>query len=146
MNKVALPRGFSLLEVILALTILGGAIAVLGELSRLGMRNAERARDLTQAQLLSESKLAEITSGLAPPEPEQGAPVEPIDEEEDEEPEWQYSVEVTSVGEDGLLEVRVTVTKDLPTEQRPVEFTLVRWMVESSGEGEGSMVIESGSL
>ncbi|MFH1269180.1 MAG: prepilin-type N-terminal cleavage/methylation domain-containing protein [Planctomycetota bacterium] len=144
--KVTSARGFSLLEVILALAILGGAIAVLGELSRLGMRSAEHARDLTQAQLLSESKLAEITSGLTPPEPEQGVPCEPIDEEEGDEPEWHYSVEVTSVGEEGLLEVRVTVTKDLPTEQKPVEFTLVRWMVESSGASEGSLVTESGSL
>jgi len=45
-------RGFSLLEVILSLAILGGAIAVLGEAARLALRNAEFTRDMARAQLL----------------------------------------------------------------------------------------------
>jgi general secretion pathway protein I len=61
--------GFSLLEVILALAILTGAVAVLGEIVRLGIRNAQVARDTTQAQLLCESKLAEITAGIIPSDP-----------------------------------------------------------------------------
>lgn len=124
------PSGFSLLEVILALAILCGAIATLGELSRLGMRSAERARDMTQAQLLCESKLAEITAGLTPAESEQDVPLETSDDET--ETEWLYSVEVTPLDDEGLMEVRVTVTKDLPPEKRPVEFPLVRWMVDES--------------
>lgn len=124
------PSGFSLLEVILALAILCGAIATLGELSRLGMRSAERARDMTQAQLLCESKLAEITAGLTPAESEQDVPLETTDDET--ETEWLYSVEVTPLDDEGLMEVRVTVTKDLPPEKRPVEFPLVRWMVDES--------------
>lgn len=124
------PSGFSLLEVILALAILCGAIATLGELSRLGMRSAERARDMTQAQLLCESKLAEITAGLTPAESEQDVPLETTDDET--ETEWLYSVEVTPLDDEGLMEVRVTVAKDLPPEKRPVEFPLVRWMVDES--------------
>ena len=50
---------------ILALTILAGAMAVLGEVSRLALRNADGARDLARAQLLAESKLAEIQAGIA---------------------------------------------------------------------------------
>jgi len=137
-------RGFSLLEVILALAILGGAIAVLGELSRLGMRNAQYARDVTQAQLLCESKLAEITAGLSPLESEQGTPFETADETAASD--WLYSVDVTPIDEDGLLEVRVTVTQDLPTEKRPVEFSLVRWMVDPEIESsEETATTESGS-
>ncbi len=63
------PPRFSLLEVVLALAILVGAIAVTGELVRLGTLSAASARDLTQAQLICESKLAEITSGITPPRP-----------------------------------------------------------------------------
>ena len=123
--------GFSLLEIILALAILCGAMTVLGELSRLGMRNAEYARDVTQAQLLCECKLAEITAGLTLPEPAQDVRFEPQDEETEAESEWLYSVEVNSVGEEGLVEVRVTVTKDMPAEKRPAQFSLVRWLVDS---------------
>ena len=67
--KPGLPRrGFTLLEVILALTILAGAMAVLGEISRLAMQNATGARDLARAQLLAESKLAEIQAGITSPD------------------------------------------------------------------------------
>lgn len=125
--------GFSLLEVILALAILCGAIAVLGELSRQGMDYADYARDATQAQMLCQSKLDEIVAGLSLPEPEQDVPCEPIDENETES-EWLYSVDVNPLDEEGLMEVRVTVTQDLPALKRPVEISLVRWMVDSSME------------
>jgi prepilin-type N-terminal cleavage/methylation domain-containing protein len=59
--------GLSLLEVILAIAILGGCIAVIGELVRLGARQAEEARELTTAQLLCESKLEEIAAGVSRP-------------------------------------------------------------------------------
>ena len=63
------PRAaMTLLEVILALAILAGSLAVLGELTRQGMHNAEAARAESEAQLLCESKLAEIAAGIAPPE------------------------------------------------------------------------------
>ena len=60
MRKGSCRGGFSLLEVILALAILIGILAVLSELVGLGVRNARVARAMTQAQLLCESKLAEI--------------------------------------------------------------------------------------
>ncbi len=118
-------RGFSLLEVILAIAILAGAIAVLGEVARLGMRNASRARDLAQAQLLCESKLAEILAGIEPAES-----VEGVSFETGLSPEWLYSIETAVVDPAGLLEVRVTVEQDLPPEKQPVRCALVRWMVD----------------
>lgn len=113
------PAGFSLLEVVLALTILAGAIAVLGELVRLGTVNAGSARDLTQAQLLCESKMAEVASGLLLPEVVQAVPCE-------YDPEWLYSIDIQPTEMPGLVSLRVTVTQDLLPNQRPAEFSLVR--------------------
>lgn len=127
------PRdGFTLLELILALAILCGAITALGELSRGGMRYAQRARDMTRAQLLCESKLAEIAAGLTPAEPQDSVPFETTEDEA--ESEWLYSVEVAPLDDEGLLQVRVVVAKDVPAQKRPVEFPLVRWMVDPSIE------------
>ncbi len=130
-------EGFSLLEVILALAILTGAVAVLGEAARHSMRNAQVARDLTRAQLLCEGKMAEISAGLASLDPVQGAvleltPQEQSQEESQEEPEWLYSLSVDQVDQEGLVAVRVTVTRNQPPEKRPVEFSLVRWMIDTS--------------
>ena len=134
--------GFSILEVILALAILAGAIAVLGEASRIGLENARIARDMTYAQLLCESKLAEITSALDPPTPEEEIPFGTV--EDPSEPDWYYWVEVTPIDTEGLLEIRVTVRKDLPAQQRPVELSLVGWMIDP--EVELMEELESGEL
>ena len=128
-HKPKVSAGFSLLEVVLALAILTGAIAVLGEVVRTGVRNAQIARDQTQAQLLCESKLAEITAGIIPAESVQGAMFEtnPVD---DGEIPWLYSIELGAIDQEGLVAVRVTVAQDLRPELRPVEFSLTRWMVD----------------
>jgi general secretion pathway protein I len=117
------PRGgFSLLEVILAIAILAGTIAILGELISLGVRNARAARDMTQAELLAESKMAEVAAGIMATEAVQGAPCE------SDPDNWLYSIAVDPTEVEGLMSVTVTVTQNLPPEQRPAEFSLVRWM------------------
>ncbi len=121
--------GFTLLEVILALTILAGAMAALGEVSRLALRNAAAARDLARAQLLAESKMAEILSGVSSPDAVENTPFPTADYALDEGgAAWVYSINSAETDEDGLLSVTVTVTRDMPAGQHPVKFTLVRWL------------------
>ncbi len=121
--------GLSLLEVMLALAILGGALAVIGELMRLGVRNAESARDLSTAQVFCEAKINEIAAGLLPPQPIGNSPIEEIASQGADAP-WLYSVEVQQIDQQGLISVRVTVTQDPSVELRPVNFSLVRWMID----------------
>lgn len=119
-------RGFSLLEVILALTILAGAMAVLGEVARQGMESARIARDLTYAQCICDSLMAELASGLIYPETVDQVPVDEICDPA--QMGWVYSMDVESTEIDGLLAVRITVSQALPPEKRPVECSLVRWI------------------
>ena len=120
--------GFSLLEVILALAILAGAAAVLGEIARNGLESTRIARDLTYAQLMCESKLAEITSGAVGPDPVSSTAVDIT--EGSSRGGWLYSVEVDETDVEGLLSLRVTVTQDMPEDKHPVHCTLVRWLVD----------------
>ena len=133
--------GFSLLEVILALAILTGAVTVLGGVARLGLRNAQIARDMTQAQLLCESKMAEITSGFTPATPVYRAEFDVLSSSGTtgritggSGDRWLYSIETENIDEDGLMAVYVTVTQGEEV-RRPVEFRLVRWMLGSAAEG-----------
>lgn len=119
-------RALTLLEVMLALAILGGALAVIGELTRLGARNAEMARDLATAQRLCENKMAEISAGLQPPDVISGAPVEELGDQQ----EWLYTVLVEPLQDQGMLAVWVTVEQNPSVIARPVSFTLVRWMID----------------
>lgn len=137
-------RAFSLLELILALSILIGALAVIGELMRGGLRNAQAARDLSQAQLLCETRLAEIQAGAASAEPAGQTAVPDY-------PGWLISVErettssqnssSSSIGQSptnaqgfsgavSLYKVRVTVEQDPEQYRKPAKFSLSQWMID----------------
>jgi type II secretion system protein I len=139
----SLRKGFSLLEIILALAILAGSVAVLSEVARLGLQNARHARDLTHAAMLCESKLAEVAAGIEPMEPQDGVPFETTDDLS--EPDWLYTIEVNTVEIEGLLEVRVTVIRDLPPETQPPPVSLVRLMLDPSFEFETSETEDLGT-
>lgn len=130
-------RGFSLIEVILAVAIFAGAVAVLGECLRMGMRNAARSRDTTKAELFCESTLNQICAGILPPQTVSGASVdETMDTlagmSELGDSGWLYSVDVQSIDQTNLMAVTVTVRQDLPDGQHPIEVSLTRWMVDPS--------------
>jgi len=115
--------GLSLLEVMLALAILGSSLAILGMHVRTGARSAAIARDSTTAQLLAESKMAEIASGIVLPETVFQEPV-------DEAGEWLCSVEAQPIDQEGLLAVRVLVEQDATFTTTPISFMLTRWIVD----------------
>lgn len=115
------------MEVMLALAILGGAIAVLGELVRVGTRSAVAARDLSEAQVIAEALMSEVVAGLRPATAVQMAPVETVDGTPSE---FIFSLEVQSGQSPELLAIRVVVQKDLPPSQRPASVSLIRWMID----------------
>jgi general secretion pathway protein I len=126
-RRVHRCAGLSLLEVILAIAILGGCMAVIGELIRLGARQAEEARELTVAQLLCESTLEEIAAGVIAPEPVGDVPFE-LD------PRWSYSIEVSSLDTPELLQVTVMAQQVDGSRQIPLSYTLTRWILDPSLE------------
>jgi general secretion pathway protein I len=125
-----MKRGFSILEVILALAILTGAIAVLGELGRLGFQNAKNAQDLTKAQILCESKMAEYTSGITPLQPVAAVAFDAIDQDNANSSTWVYSVDMQQIDQDGLDAVCVTVSQNIPAAQHPATYSITRWIID----------------
>ena len=57
-------RGLSLLEVILAIAILGGSMAVIFELVRIGVISAIETRVRSEANILCDAKMAEVSAGV----------------------------------------------------------------------------------
>src|SRR5215207_1364616 len=93
-------RGLSLLEVILAIAILGTALATIGQLIRIGGRNAVMARDLATAQMYAETTVNEVACGAI--EPTSGSA--PLDDAS----EWMYELDVQSGELENMLAVTVT--------------------------------------
>jgi general secretion pathway protein I len=116
-------RGFTLLEVILALAILGGALAIFGEVMRLANRAAVDARAETQGQILAASVMDEIIAGARAAS---NASRQALDVK-DTTP-WLYSVDVGTTNVKRVYPLEVVVEQDLEPQYNPVKVRLVRWL------------------
>lgn len=94
--------GFSLLEVILAIAILGGSMVVIGHGFFLGYRSVRNARMIGTGNRLADSAMAEIAAGAVEPSSVSSKPI--VGEEG-----WTYSIEVENAPVPGLLSTVVTV-------------------------------------
>jgi prepilin-type N-terminal cleavage/methylation domain-containing protein len=130
--------GFSLLEVVLSLAILGGSMAVLGEAVRHAMENARVARDLTDAQLYCESKMAELEAGFLTTDSVSDMPIEPMIESSlestalSDDTGWLYSIQTELIDVQGLVLVYLSVYQDPGTVKKPVSFTMTRMFLDES--------------
>jgi type II secretory pathway pseudopilin PulG len=118
-------QAFTLLEIVLALALLAGAIAALGEVLRLSRESAAGASEETQAQLLAASVMGQLMSGV----------IEPLAIEDqlfdvDADPLWQYSVAIMPTEYDELVLLQVLVNQKLPEGQQGTSFQLDRWVLD----------------
>ncbi len=122
-------NAFSLLEILLALAILGGALAVLSQIVGTGADSASSARDLSLARMICQAKLADtLLSGVTPVT----IPSTPVaSPDSSTASEFFYSVTVGSASLDGMLAIRVFVEAQDPDGGPPLaSFSLTRWIVD----------------
>ena len=118
-----MKSGFSLLEVVLALAILAGALAALGEVMRLGDENATAAADEARAEMLAESVMSELLVGARTLGSVSGGTLPTEDD-----PAWILSVAVQPTEYQELIAVQVSVIQDLEPVQQPARCDIIRWM------------------
>ncbi|WP_242631707.1 prepilin-type N-terminal cleavage/methylation domain-containing protein [Rubripirellula amarantea] len=134
MTPKARRSGFSLLEILLALAILGGSLAILSRIVETGTSAAIESRCLAQARLVCQSKLSEVlldaASGLDP-QTEISVPIASFDSTSTTP--MNYSVEVAQGPMDGILIVRVSVAVQTADGIGTLaNYSLSRWIVDSS--------------
>ena|SRR5436190_10249714 len=100
-------RGLSLLEVLVALAIFLMSLVGLGFLLAVAGSTAQETQYRTQAATICQSKMAEVVAGSIPLDGQGGGDVE-------EDPEYQWSMEVQSGGPQGLSNVTIKVTRKRP--------------------------------
>lgn len=137
----ALVDGFTLLEIILSLAILAGALAALGEVMRLGDQNAALARDESQAQILATSVMDEILAGVRPLTTVSAATFDLATD-----PPWAYSIEIAPAPDHSeLLVIHVRVEQQLDPTKQPARFDLVRWVLNPDAISTSSTTTSSTS-
>lgn len=115
---------FTLLEVILALAILGGSVAVLGEIMSLADERGARAAAEAKAQMHAQNVMDQLLSGALELADAQQEPITSIDDVR-----WLYSVTLLSGQVPEVQQVLVTVEQDLEAKFQPAKFQLVRWVL-----------------
>lgn len=123
------PRraGFSLLEIVLALAIAAMAMTLMAQLVGIANRSAAYSRDLTKAQLIAESVMAEFASGVMLPQSTSGSwELDPI---------WTYEAQVATGPSENLSIITVTVTQDID-DLSPVRFSLSQFLFTPPEETE----------
>ncbi len=113
-------KGLSLLEVILSIAILGGSLAAIGQLVRLGVRNAINTQIRNDANLLADAKMAELSAGIIELQSSGPRPIE-------ENTSWVYQVDMLDSGQLGLLLVKMTVSQT-DVDEDPVEVIVHRFL------------------
>ena len=119
--RLATGKGYTLLEVILSIAILGGSMVVIGRGFYIGYRSVRSARMIDQANRIADSTMAEVAAGIIDPRDVGATPV--IDA-----PGWTYSVEVDEASEPGLLTATVRVQND--TTIQAVSVSIVRFVID----------------
>ena len=115
--------GMTLYEVFLALALLAGALAVLGQHLSVGARGSEAARLRTEAEMFATAQLNLVLGGVVPLSPVADSPVEGT-----ADPDWTWSLDVAPGPAEGLLAVRVSVAHAGPAGGPDELFALHQWV------------------
>ena len=118
-------RGLSLLEVILALAILGISMSAISQLFFLGSRSASQATLRNEANILADTKMAELVAGILEPQSTGATPIP-------EAPGWVYAVRIDD-GDQPDLQV-ATVSVQTIGDQVPVSLSITRFLSRQNSE------------
>ena len=121
--------GFSLLELLLALAILGASLAVLSQIAGVGSDAAREARALSQARLIAQRQISELLAGGLSPSSGPPSPTPAVDSTSTTP--FESEVNVTQAPLDGVLILQVRVRAlDSDGGAALADYTLSRWMID----------------
>ncbi len=121
--------GLSLLEVVLALSILAVSAALLTQITKQATDNGRMAQRLSTAQMLCESKMSEVLAGAIPLTSSSWTQIT----DSRRRSAWYYKIQTSTAERPNMIGVRLSVT-DQPdaTSGNPELFFIVRWMIDPS--------------
>ncbi len=120
--------GLSLLEVILALSILGVACTFMAQAMRLATNNALAAQRQAQAELAAESVLSQVVAGIIPMQPSSAwTPVGTSSSSSS----WSYMIGQVNCEVENMVGIQIMV-KDMTNEDTttPADLSVIRWVID----------------
>ena len=127
-TSISSRQGLSLLEVILSIAIFGLSMVAIGHLFNLGFRSAADVQLRSEANMIAETTMAEISAGVI--DLSSGGGIA------EGSPKWQYEVNSQESKQPGLLSVTVRVSLANDPGNNNVSVSLVRLLVDPNFEPE----------
>jgi type II secretory pathway pseudopilin PulG len=131
-SRLAKPkrrRGISLLEVVLALSILATSAALLAQITRRATNNALMAQRIASAQLICEGTMSEILVGAIPMQATDWTPVDG----NFARGSWYYKLETVVAERPNMIGLRLAITDIIDSPEGTKElFYVVRWVIDPS--------------
>ncbi|SMP63338.1 prepilin-type N-terminal cleavage/methylation domain-containing protein [Neorhodopirellula lusitana] len=122
-------HGFSLLEMILAVGLLGASLGILAQVAMTGTDAAMEAEQLAQARMIAQSQLAQILVSDQSPQTVPLSPIDPMDSASTTP--FEYQVDVVPASIDGMLAIRVSVQANRANGGTPTAtYSITRWMID----------------
>lgn len=120
-------RGLSLLEVVLALTILAMSAGILASITSNAVDNGMMGHRLATAQILAESKMAEVVTGAIPIQGGTGWTMitDPVPSGT-----WYYQIETMTTGNQDMIGIRLAITDEIAMANNAELFFVARWMID----------------
>jgi len=122
-NPGATRSGMTLLEVLVAMIVLGVAVVGIAQGFTVGLRAAAIARATSTAMELARAKLAEVDAGLIPVTQDDDG-----DFADYGEPDFRYTLDSRTTDYTGLYEVVLTV--EWPDRGETRSHTVIQWMLD----------------
>lgn len=121
-------RGLSLLEVILALALLGIASAIMAQAMQMATSNAIAAQRQAQAELAAESVMSQVVAGVIPMQPTTTWTPVGVSASTSS---WSYMLQSVPCEVQNMVAIEVSVRDDSDADTtRPADLTVVRWIVD----------------
>ena len=121
-------RGLSLLEVILALALLGVASAIMAQAMQMATNNAIAAQRQAEAELAAESVMSQVIAGVIPMQPTTTWTPVGVSASTSS---WSYILQSVPCEVQNMVAIEVSVRDDSdPDTTRPADLTVVRWIVD----------------
>lgn len=129
--------GFSLLEVVLALTILAMATAYLAQAMNIATTNALRAERLTQAELVAESVMNQVIAGVIPSQPVTwtqyiSAGQQGMGQQGTGMKQWMYQLQSVQTEMEGMIGIQIAV-QEVSADglmRSDYDFFVNRWIID----------------
>ena len=120
--------GLTLLEVILALSILGIACAFMAQGMQMATTNAIAAQRQAQAELAAESVMSQVIAGVIPMQPS-GAWT-PVGTSMSSS-SWSYMLQLVPCEVENMVGIEIAVRDDAEQDlTRPADLTVTRWVID----------------